>query len=156
MIIYLARHGDYLNGNDDFTRGLSERGRNDIAAVANELKNKGVQVRATLHSGKLRAQQTAEILADTLMTSSVISLAEGLAPNDDPVAFELMQFPTLASETLIVGHLPFLGLLVSHLLTGDPERAPEAFAAGTVVCLEQSEDGGWSKRWALHPSRLPK
>ena len=148
MIIYLARHGDYLNGNDDFTRGLSERGRTDVAAVAREMKSKGVQIRATLHSGKLRAQQTAEILADELMVSSIISLADGLAPNDDPVAFEALQFPALASDTLIVGHLPFMGLMVSHLL--------EAFEAGTVVCLEQAEDGKWSKRWALHPSRLRK
>lgn len=154
MIIYLARHGDYLNGNDDFTRGLSDRGRSDIAAVAREMKNKGVHVRATLHSGKLRAQQTAEIMADELMPSSVISVAEGLAPNDDPVSFELQYFPTLASGTLVVGHLPFMGLLVSHMLTGDTERAPEAFEAGTVVCLEQGGDGKWSKRWAIHPSRL--
>lgn len=156
MIIYLARHGDYLNGNDDFTRGLSERGRTDIAAVAREMMNKGVRVRATLHSGKLRAQQTAEILADALMPSSVISLAEGLAPNDSPVAFEVQRFPALESETLIVGHLPFMGLLVSHLLTGDPDKSPEAFEAGTVVCLNQSDDGNWLKRWAIHPSRLRK
>jgi phosphohistidine phosphatase len=156
MIIYLARHGDYLNGNDDFTRGLSERGRADIAAVAKEMLNKGVHIRATLHSGKLRAQQTAEIMADELMPSSVISMVEGLAPNDNPVAFEMQHFPRMASETLIVGHLPFMGLLVSHLLTGDPERSPEAFEAGTVVCLNQAEDGKWSKLWAVHPSRLRK
>ena len=155
MIIYLARHGDYLNGNNDFTRGLSDRGRNDIAAVAKEMKNKGAHVRATLHSGKLRAQQTAEILADELMLSSIISVAEGLMPNDDPVAFEMQHFPALASETLVVGHLPFMGLLVSHLLTGDPGRAPAAFEAGTVVCLEQAGDGKWSRRWVVHPSRLP-
>ena len=154
MIIYLARHGDYLNGNNDFTRGLSDRGRNDIAAVAKEMKNKGAHVRATLHSGKLRAQQTAEILADELMLSSIISVAEGLMPNDGPVAFEMQYFSTLASETLVVGHLPFMGLLVSHLLTGDPERAPEAFEAGTIVCLEQAGNGKWSKRWVVHPSRL--
>ena len=156
MIIYLARHGDYLNGNDDFTRGLSDRGRADIAAVAREMKSKGAHISVTLHSGKLRAQQTAEILADELMDSSVISLAEGLAPNDDPVAFEATHFPTMASGTLIVGHLPFMGLMVSHLLTGDPERSPEAFEAGTVVCLEQAEDGTWTKRWTMHPSRLSR
>jgi len=156
MIIYLARHGDYLNGSDDFTRGLSERGRTDVAAVAEEMKNRDVLIRATLHSGKLRAQQTAEILADELMSSSVISLAEGLTPNDDPVAFEMQYFPTLAPETLIVGHLPFMGLLVSHLLTGDPGRSPEAFEAGSVVCLEQAEDGKWTKLWTLHPSHLHK
>jgi len=154
MIIFLARHGDYLNGNDDFTRGLSERGRRDIAGVAREMQNKGVHVRATLHSGKLRAQQTAEILADELMPSSIISVAEGLMPNDDPVSFELQHFTDLVSGTLIVGHLPFMGLLVSHLLTGDPGRLPEAFEAGTVVCLEQAGNGKWTKMWAVHPSEL--
>ena len=154
MIVYLARHGDYLNGDDDFSRGLSDRGRFDIAAIAEDMKSRGVQISETLHSGKLRAQQTAEILADALMTSSVISAVDGLQPNDDPSVFELQHFPTLASETLIVGHLPFMGSMVSLLLTGNPEASPEAFEAGTVVCLEQGEDGKWSKRWVVHPSRL--
>jgi len=154
MIIYLARHGDYLNGTDDFTRGLSERGRDDIEAIAHALGTKGVSVCVALHSGKLRAQQTAEILADNLMVASVVTQVDGLNPNDDPVAFELERFPALASETLIVGHLPFMGRLVSRLLTGDEDRSPEAFEAGTVVCLEQDQGGKWSKLWAVHPSDL--
>jgi len=156
MIIYLARHGDYVNGNDDFTRVLSARGRAEISAMAEELKNRGVHIRATLHSGKIRAQQTAEILADALMTSSVISMVDGLTPNDDPAEFETEHFPNLVNSSLIVGHLPFMGLMVSLLVTGDAERQPEAFEAGTVVCMEKAENGKWTRNWALHPSQLNK
>ncbi len=154
MKIYLARHGDYLNGNDDFTRGLSERGRRDIAAVANALKEKGVTIHRTIHSRRLRAQQTAEILADTLMSSSVLDMVEGITPNDEPDEFIAETFAKLPTDTIVVGHLPFMGRLVSLLLTGDADKSPDNFEAGTVVCMEQTDNSKWTKLWTVHPSRL--
>jgi phosphohistidine phosphatase len=154
MRLYLARHGDYINAADDFGRVLSERGRREIQAVANALSKKNVTLSNTLHSGKMRAQQSAEIFADTLMPSSIISMVEGLRPEDDPTTFEAAQFASIEDGTMIVGHLPFMGRMVSHLLTGDADRDPHVFEAGTVVCLERGENGKWSKSWALHPSSL--
>lgn len=154
MRLYLARHGDYVSASDDFGRVLSERGRRDIAAIARAMADKGVTISTTLHSGKIRAQQTAEILADALMPASIISMIDGIRPDDDPIAFEASHFGSLADDTLIVGHLPFMGRMVSQLLTGDADRSPHQFEAGTVVCLEERDDGKWSKLWAIHPSSL--
>lgn len=154
MKIYLARHGDYENGNDDFTRGLSEKGRADINAVAEALVEKGVNIQHAIHSGKLRAQQTAEILADRLMQASVIAQVDGLNPDDQPDVFIVENLAGLPADTLVVGHLPFMGRMVSQLLTGDPDRSLQNFEAGTVVCMEQTPAGVWSRVWEVNPSRL--
>lgn len=154
MKLYLARHGDYVNGGDDFARVLSERGRRDIEKIAEAVRDRGVSVQATFHSGKMRAQQTAEILADTLMSASVITMIEGIKPEDDPLAFQVAHIDTLPDESLVVGHLPFMGRMVSLLLTGDADLGPASFEAGTVVCLEREDGGEWSRAWTIHPSGL--
>jgi len=152
MKIYLARHGDYENGSDDFTRGLSEKGRADINAVAEAPIERGVNIQRTIHSGKLRAQQTAEILADRLMPASILVQVDGISPDDQPDAFIAEKFSDLTADTLIVGHLPFMGRMVSQLLTGNPDQSPQNFEAGTVVCMEQNNAGVWTKVWTIHPS----
>ena len=154
MKIYLARHGDYENGPDDFTRGLSKKGRADIAAVAGALKEKGVNIHKTIHSGKLRAQQTAEILADFLMPATVLDKIDGLNPDDQPDSFVAEHFSDLPADTLIVGHLPFMGRMVSLLLTGNPDQSPQNFQAGTVVCVEQTGSGAWTRHWTINPGDI--
>jgi phosphohistidine phosphatase len=44
----------------------------------------GVRVELILHSGKLRALETAEILARELGPGIEVRQADGLAPKDDP------------------------------------------------------------------------
>lgn len=154
MKLYLARHGDYLNGADDFARVLSERGRQDIENIARVMRDKGISVQTAFHSGKMRAQQTAEILADALMPSSIISMVDGINPEDDPLAFQITHLDSLPDESLVVGHLPFMGKMVSQLITGDAERSPASFEAGTVVCMERSEDDKWARLWTISPSEL--
>ena len=153
MKLYLARHGEALNGTDDFSRALSEKGRRDVTALANVLKKKGIHFARALHSGKLRAQQTAEILADILMSASSLEAIDGINPEDDPEAYGLT-LESLSSDTLVVGHLPFMGYMVSYLTTGDTRRSPENFEAGTVVCLEHDTNGKWKKLWTAHPSQI--
>lgn len=153
MIIYLARHGEAETGLDDFARRLSERGRADVERVADYLKDhKSVDIARAVYSGKLRAQQTAEILADRLMRATVLEAIDGIKPNDPPAGF-LPFLDETHSKTLVVGHLPFMGELVSLLLTGDTRKQPQAFEAGTVACLENT-DGEWRLNWVVHPSEV--
>jgi len=151
MKLYLARHGEAQNGIDDFSRALSDKGVREVTALATTLKTKGIHIGRALHSGKLRAQQTAEILADNLMPSSTLEAIEGINPEDSPEAFA-ETLSALPTDTLIVGHLPFMGYMVSLLITGDARRSPENFQAGTIVCLEQDNNGKWKKVWTAHPS----
>lgn len=62
MKLYLVQHGEALSKEQDTKRSLSEQGRREVERMANFLATAGVRVARICHSGKLRAQQTAEIL----------------------------------------------------------------------------------------------
>jgi hypothetical protein len=92
------------------------------------------------HSGKLRAQQTAEVLAAALAPAAVLEIMTGLNPNDpvEPVARRVAGW---TSDTILVGHLPFMGRLMARLVAGHERGPVAAFVPGSVVCLEQGRGG---------------
>ena len=128
MIVYLVRHGDAVPEEIDPARPLTAKGQAEVEATAHELKEEGVLIDEIWHSGKLRAKQTAEIIARVLNISNVIK-KNGLNPNDSvaPIAKLIRQ----SNKTiLIAGHLPFLGELA--LLFGKTEK----IESGGVVRVE--------------------
>ena len=88
MRLYLVQHGDAIPERVDPERPLSAEGRRDVEAVARLLASAGTRAVRVAHSGKLRAQQTAEVLAAALAPAAVPAIVTGLNPNDpvEPVA----------------------------------------------------------------------
>ena len=113
MIVYLVRHGEAVAEDVDPARPLTEKGREEVEATARELKEHGARIDEIWHSTKLRAMQTAEILARVLNISKIIE-KEGLKPNDPvtPIADLIRQTD---KTILITGHLPFIPKLASLL-----------------------------------------
>lgn len=150
VALYLAQHGESKSEQEDAARPLTDRGRFEVGRVAQAARRSGVEVLAIHHSGKLRAQQTAEIFAEALSPKGGVSHMNGLAPNDDPTTtarvLEAVELPTM-----LVGHLPHLSRLASLLVAGDPAREVVAFRMGGLVCLDRSTEGRWRVRWALTP-----
>jgi phosphohistidine phosphatase len=104
-----------------------------------------------LHSGKLRAKQTAELVAQGLGVSpGRVEAVQGLNPNDDVKPWA-KRIGDEKEDMMIVGHLPFLGKLASVLLCRDEKANLILFRYGAIVCLEQNEDKGWAVRWILTP-----
>jgi len=58
------------------------------------------------------------------------------------------------TDTMVVGHLPFMAKLVSHLVTGDDGQIHVAYQPGSVVCLELIEKDNWQINWMLRPELL--
>jgi phosphohistidine phosphatase len=102
------------------------------------------------YSGKLRARQTAELLAAALAPGIVLEIMAGLNPND-PVEPLARRVADLTSDVMLVGHLPFMGKLVAHLVAGDERKLVAAFVPGTVVCLERGDAGHWAITWMVRP-----
>jgi hypothetical protein len=63
-------------------RPLSAAGRQEVENVVRLLAAGGARVANVVHSGKLRAQQTAELLATALAAGRVPEVIAGLSPND--------------------------------------------------------------------------
>jgi phosphohistidine phosphatase len=153
MKVYLVRHGEAVSSQSDPKRPLSEQGRADIRKVASFIKPMGITVEHIWHSGKLRAAQTAEILAESLMVEKDCSAHEGMGPNDDVtiIAEELEAYDT---NLMIVGHLPFLTYLISLLVSGRETSSITTYDAGSIVCLNRSDPGQWQIEWMITPLLL--
>lgn len=149
MAIYLVQHGLSLPKDDDPERSLSEQGVADVRQIGDVAAHYRVMVDTIFHSGKKRAHQTAELLADFLKPENGCCQKDGLAPMDDVVSFS-MDIKS-DSNLMYVGHLPFLEKLVSVLVTGSPDFKPFKFQNGGIVCLDRDGEG-WHVKWALMPN----
>ena len=149
MLLYLVQHGEAKSKDDNPDRPLTDEGRREVEAVMLLMMRFGaISASRVLHSGKLRAAETAEIIATKIDAES--EEVDGLSPNDDPdVWVERLQGTD--RDTLLVGHMPHLSRLASRLLCGDPDAALVEFANGGVVCLH-GEEGHWALRWSIPPA----
>lgn len=149
MELYLVRHGEAKPEAEDPTRPLTERGKDEVRKVAQHAARKGIRVFDIWHSGKLRAQQTAEILAEALSPAQGVKGVEGLAPLDEPAGIQ-EELERAEGNLMLVGHLPHLSRLAGLLLAGDAHREVVQFLPATLVALAQME-GGWAVQWILTP-----
>ncbi len=148
--LYLVQHAEAKREEEDPARGLTEKGLQDIRKVSATVANLNITVSQISHSGKTRALQTAEVLAEYLKPEKGLVETNGLAPLDEP---EILagRISEMDDDTVLVGHLPHLGRLASLLLCGDKEKNVIDFKMGGVVCLKRLEDGRWSVEWMIIP-----
>lgn len=153
MKLYLVQHGIAENEAVNPDRPLTPEGRTDVKAMAAFLAKAGVVVARVGHSGKTRARQTAEILGAALAPDVAVVQQDGLAPKD-PVQPWATLLGDSEDDTLLAGHLPFMGRLVALLLTGDEEAGSVAFQPSSVACLERNEGGPWTLQWMVRPELI--
>jgi phosphohistidine phosphatase len=147
MDVYLVRHGRAVSENFDPRRPLTAAGRDTVEQVAHAAAARGVQVNQIVHSGILRAEQTAAILAEILQPIKGIRHGSGLRPEDDPV-WAKADIESAAQPIMLVGHLPHLGRLAGCLAYGDPDRSPIDFEPATIASFLR-EDRVWKLNWVL-------
>ena len=149
--VWLARHGAAVAGPVDDQRALSTEGRREVEAVARALARSGkVRPMAVIHSGKVRARETAEILAEALGATAALEQADGLMPQAAPSVWA----DRLAerADVMLVGHLPHMEGLVA-LLVGSADNPVVRMVTGSVVCLTREEGHPtWSMTWMVTPT----
>jgi len=153
MKLYLVRHGEAAPAQEDPKKSLSEKGRQEVEKLATFLTGKEtVRAKKVFHSGKARAKQTAEILAGAMAPGAAVEKIDGIEPND-PVMPLIEKIISWQEDSLIVGHLPYMGKLASCLVTGDENSDVAAFRTATIVCLEKIEER-WLIAWMVCPETL--
>lgn len=149
MKLFLVQHGEAKSKGEDPDRPLTDRGVETVQRMALWASRVGIRLAEIRHSGKRRAQQTAEIFAEHLHPSDGVTASEGLGPNDDVHAVA----QDLVSETrplMLVGHLPFLSRLAGLLLTGEPPNEVVRFSNAGIIRLRREEEG-WSVDLVVPP-----
>ncbi len=150
MLLYLVQHAEAKREEEDPSRGLTEKGLQDITKVATYAGKLHIAVSKIFHSGKTRALQTAQVLAGYLKPDKGVTEIDGLGPMDDPEIWK-DRLSRANEDMVLVGHLPHLGRLSSLLLCGDEEKNIIDFRMGGIVCLKNFEDGHWSVEWMVVP-----
>jgi phosphohistidine phosphatase len=150
MQLFLVQHAEAKKEEEDPSRSLSEKGFQDIKNAASYAAALNIKVSQIFHSGKTRALQTAEVLADFIKPVRCISETDGLAPLDEPQIW-IERLKDMSENIMLVGHLPHLGKLASLLLCGDKEKGIIDFKMAGIVCLKRFNESNWSVEWMLIP-----
>jgi phosphohistidine phosphatase len=151
MKLYLVQHGEAKSEAEDPERSLTIKGEEEVHRVAKAAKRLDIWPSKIYHSGKRRARQTAEIVAQSLNLPA--QAVQGLNPLDD-IRPWVEQISKETEDLMIIGHLPFLEKLTSFLLCGDEKARLVSFRYGAVVCLVRKEDKGWAVSWILMPEMV--
>ena len=150
MALYLVQHGQSLPKDVDPDQGLSEKGVAETERIAGVAQNYHVNVGRIWHSVKTRARKTAEIFASALNPPESVQEVQGLKPMDDVAAFAASIKPD--TNTMLVGHLPFMERMAAYLVTGSIDKPVFKFQNSGIVCLDQDpETKSWVIIWALMP-----
>ncbi len=154
MKLYCVRHCEANAVDVDSERGLSAQGLEDANKLGEHLRQQQIIIPEVLHSGKKRAEETAEILAKACEAENIIAtpvLLDDMA--DVNVIVDMAK--TWVSDTMLVGHMPFMANLVSALvmeLTDNMQLV--TYVPGTIVCLHLVDGGRWVIDWVLKPENL--
>ena len=154
MALFLVQHGKNLPKDADPDKGLSEEGISEVTRIANVAKEYGIRAAGIYHSGKARAEQTAQIFASALDFQGEIREISGMKAMDDVTEFSKKIGREIDSEknSMLVGHLPFMEKLTGYLTTGSEEKTVFKFQNGGIVCLDEDrEENSWAIQWTLMP-----
>jgi|YelNatPaOPRAMG01_1025707.scaffolds.fasta_scaffold03720_16 phosphohistidine phosphatase len=150
MKLYLVQHGKAKTEKEDVNRPLNQEGISQTKNVAQKFIQKNYDgLDVILHSNKLRAKQTAEIIAEIIKPVNGVKEVSNLNPNDDPFIW-FNKINDLIKDTMIVGHLPHLKKLCSLLVFNNPDIETIIFVNSGIVCLDKAKD-----RWQVIDMILP-
>lgn len=150
MQLYIVRHGEAMGTQRDDLRPLSDRGVAEVKTLAGAALTQGrCRPDIILHSPKLRAVQTAEILSAILQPSKGLEEVDGLMPEDDPGAWP-RRLAKMKGAAMLVSHMPFVSALSYTLLQGQGTKV-QGFSTAEMHGLHRNEAGIWCWQWRLVP-----
>jgi phosphohistidine phosphatase len=132
----------------DEVRALAPRGRKRARRAARALARLGVAQPRVLHSPRLRAVETADILLRRLGGEGVVCAALGEPPSP-------ALLPQIAGErVVVVGHEPWLGQLLAELVLGTRQAMRFRLKKAGLAWLEGEARPGGMRLRALLPPRV--
>lgn len=142
MKIYLVRHGAAEGAEVNPDRPLTKNGEKQVVVLAKKIKSKHFAIDEIIHSGVLRAEQTALILQKELGLNHDLSKGEDLLPGSDPkVWFD--QLHQSKKNIMLVGHMPFMGILAEMLIKN---QMALGFSTASMIAF-RFEEGEFHLDW---------
>lgn len=138
MKIYLVRHGSAHTKEDDPERRLNNDGIKQCHLSGRALRRIDTGFDLVISSPKIRARQTAEIIADEVgYLKSEIEVTEMLEPMASPKdTISYLSNFTEKNNIILTGHLPLLENLASELLSKNTHIS-FCFEAGAICQIRR-------------------
>ncbi|HUP83350.1 MAG TPA: histidine phosphatase family protein [Candidatus Limnocylindria bacterium] len=155
--LYLLRHAHAGNAaawtGDDAERPLSDRGKDQARRLGKLLADRGVMPDTILSSPKLRARQTANLVADALGVA--VTSDERLAEEFDLGALAEMMAGVGSGSLMVVGHDPDFSDVLATLV-GAAELPMRKGALARVDVQMPLGPGCGVLRYLVPPELLPE
>lgn len=155
MLLHLLRHADAGDPEawtgPDAVRPLSGKGRKQSKRVGDHLASIGFTVDAIITSPKIRAEQTAEIVAERVKVK--VTVDDRLAgPFDLDTVEAILSDAGDPERVLLVGHDPDFSETISTLCGARLELKKGGFAR--IEVDRPLRAGGGTLRWLVPPDAL--
>ncbi len=157
VTLHLLRHAHAGDGTTwqgpDEQRPLTKRGRHQAERLGRFLVASGIRPDAIVSSPKVRALQTAELLAEALDMTVALDLR--LGDGFDLAGLERIVADTEVAAPMLVGHDPDL----SFVLSGLCGAAGLTMRKGTFATIDVHgpfQPGSGILRWLVPPDLLPE
>lgn len=140
-ILYLVRHATAeeapLSGIRDFDRALTPEGRVLAKQQANRLLERNIRIDGLISSAAMRAQQTADIIAQTLNIAENRCVKWPLLYSAKVPELVAVRVSKSWATVGLVGHNPALSDLVSYVVPGATVDLPPAGIIGISFPVSQ-------------------
>lgn len=152
--LWLARHGEAVDPDaaaSDFSRTLTAVGRHKLSELTQFLIVREQPPELILHSPLVRAEQTAQVIAEEIGSDQVkVRVEQALAPGVDIDELLRRVARTTAERVLCVGHQPDMSRCLAEMIGGGNIQ----YSPGTVAGLDFQGPitrHGASLRWLIDP-----
>jgi phosphohistidine phosphatase len=149
--LWIVRHAEAVERGllvRDAARPLTPEGHRRFERAVRGLEQLGVRLDLVLHSPRLRAIETADLLAPVVRGRFAVTPNLNRSPRE-PLLGELR-----GREVAVVGHEPWLSELAAWLVTGRREDSPRfSMRKGAVLVLEGAPEPGGMSLEAAYPPR---
>jgi phosphohistidine phosphatase len=138
--VYILRHGkaeDARPGTSDADRRLTKKGREEIVAAGRWIAHQDLRFDLIASSPLARAQETADIIVESLGEKEYLVIWKELAPGGDAdIVCRMIGKEGQLQSILLVGHEPLLSALISRIIAGD-ENASIAMTKGSLAKIRE-------------------
>lgn len=153
MKLFILRHGQAeAYASSDFERRLTDKGRADVASMAERFKPQLQTLDQLWVSPLVRARQSAQALLAELGVNPPMITTEALVPEADLNQLYQHLNGLEASSLLLVSHQPLVGDLVNDLCGAEPGYHPMGTASMACIKVEVFASAMGELLWLQHPS----
>ncbi len=141
--LYIVRHAKaaWEEGQTDFERSLSKRGRQDAVLMGDKLAGYSISPQYVLCSNARRTRETWEILSATLPGVRQVELSNDLyLASAQQMVMQVARLPEAVSSAMVIAHNPGVSMLTNYLIGEEQVNFPTLGIASLSLTIDNWQE----------------